>query len=88
MKHFDHFELDPNNGRILACGIDECGQAHKTPIFWLSRIDVDGNRVVVFDNNKPMFVLETKSNDEALQKKRDLCAFLNEHLQSLSFFMP
>jgi hypothetical protein len=89
MKKFDHFELDPNNHRILACGTDEHEQSHKTPIFRLSSIATDEHRVIVYDNEKPMYVLETVEKDEALKKLEELTAFVNRHFRfSPSCFMP
>lgn len=76
MQEFEHFELDPNNNCILACG-----EAHKTPILWLSSISVCENCVIVYDNNKPTFFLETSGKDEALKKIEELKAFLNEHFK-------
>lgn len=89
MKNFDHIELDPEINRLLACGIDECGQPHKTPIFRLSSIATDENRVIVFDNDKPMFVLETSGKDAALQKLEELNAFVSRNFKfSPSCFKP
>lgn len=81
MKKFDYFELDPNSKRILACGIDEHGQTHKTPIFRLTSIATDEQRVIVYDNDKPKFVLETSGKDEALQKCEELTSFCNRHFK-------
>jgi len=89
MNIFVHFELDPNNKRILACGIDEHGQAHKTPIFRLSYIATDEHRVIVYDDGIPMFVLETSGKVEALQKLEELTSFCNRHFKiSPSCYMP
>lgn len=85
MQKIDHFELDPNNNRILACGIE----SYKTPIFWLSSIATDENRVIVYDNDKPMFVLEASGKEEALQKVEELNAFVTRHFKrSPSCFKP
>lgn len=85
MQKFDHFELDPSNNRILACGIE----SNNTPIFRLSSIATDENRVIVFDNDKPMFVLEASGKDEALQKLEELNAFVSRNFKlSPSCFKP
>ena len=74
-NRFDHFELDPNNNRILACD----GVSFKTPILFLSRIRTDGNRVIVYDNENPMFVFEATTRDEALKKAEELENFVNTY---------
>lgn len=85
MKEFDRFELDPNNNRILACCID----GYKIPIFRLSSIATDQHRVIVYDNDQQMYVLETGGKDLALQKLQELTAFVKKHFKlSPSCFMP
>lgn len=85
MQKFDHFELDPNNNRILACDIE----SYKVPILCLSLMKQDENRVVVYDNGKPMYVFEASGKDEALQKFEELNVFLNRHFKlSPSCFEP
>lgn len=89
MKIFDHFELDSNNNRILACGIDERGEAHKTPILFLSEIHTKGNHVIVFDDGKPMFLFEASNEHEVIQKKQELTAFIKKNgRNSPSCFKP
>jgi hypothetical protein len=84
MRKFDHFELDPNNNRILACG-----ESHKTPIGLLTSIATDGNRVIVFDDDKAMFVFEANEKNAALQKIEELNAFVDRYSKvSPSCFKP
>lgn len=84
MKTFDKFEIDPNNNRILVCCIDGC----KIPIFRLSSITADEHQVIVYDNDLPMYVLEARGRDLALQKLEELTAFVNKYFSlSPSCFM-
>ena len=89
MKNFDNFELDSNNNRILACGVDERGQEHKKPILLLSEIVLSKNRVIVFDSEIPKFIFEASSEDEAIQKMEELNKFKSKNFRkSPSFFKP
>ncbi|WP_213379352.1 hypothetical protein [Allochromatium tepidum] len=82
---FDHFELDPNNNRILACD----GESRKTPISVFSGIDVVGNRVIVYDDGRKNFVFEVPTREEALKKVEELTAFANTYRKiSPSWFKP
>jgi hypothetical protein len=85
LNKFDHFELDPNNNRILACD----GESRKTPILFFSGIKTDDNRVIVCDDGKPMFVFEAPTREEALKKFEELEAFANTYRKiSPSWFKP
>lgn len=89
MKNFDSFELEPESNRLLACGIDEHGRPHKTPIFRLTSIGTAGDRVIACDINEQKFVLKTTGMDGAKKKLEELEAFIQKHFKnSPSFFMP
>jgi len=89
MKNFDRFELEPESNRLLACGIDEHGRPHKTPIFMLTSIRTEWDRVIACDNNEQEFVLKTTGKDDAKKKLEELQAFIqNPFKNSPSFFMP
>lgn len=88
MKNFDHIEFNHKSNRLLACGFDEYGQYHKTPIFRLSSICTEEDRVIVFDNHKSMFVLKTTGREETLEKLEELKAVIEKHKKCASNYMP
>ena len=87
MQNFDRIEFDLESNRLVACGANEHGWLHRTPIFRLSKIVTDNNKIIIYDNDVQMFVLETTGKEEVLKKFEEFKVFIQEHKHCASNYM-